>query len=255
MRDLAFLDLETTGLDPARHEILEIGVVRVRGDSLAELDRLGLRVRPEHLETADPAALALNGYSDAAWADAASLSEALRRLALLLDGTYLAGHNVAFDRAFLDAAWARTGVARPNVDHHLLDTASLAWPLLTAGVVDSLSLGKLGEQLGLEGGTPHRALDDAERSLALARLLLPNMGLMTRVMALRADEHAIVTALLERIEAGRADYGPWRVDDGRDYTEEALQELLDGMAYVAAGIVRLGAKRRLQRLEQAREEA
>lgn len=38
MSDLAFLDLETTGLDPARHEIIEAAVVRVDGRTLEELD-------------------------------------------------------------------------------------------------------------------------------------------------------------------------------------------------------------------------
>ncbi|MDF1524584.1 MAG: hypothetical protein P1P87_17415, partial [Trueperaceae bacterium] len=52
----------------------------------------------------------------------------------LLEGALLAGHNIAFDRTFLDAAWRSTGVPVPKLDHHSIDTATLAWPLLVAGL-------------------------------------------------------------------------------------------------------------------------
>ena len=244
MRPLAFIDLETTGLDPARHEILEIGVIRVHGDTLEEIDHTDVRVRPEHLERADPRALALGGYSEKAWMDAASLSEALDWIAPLLEGATLAGHNVWFDRAFLDAAWRRTGVTPPEMDHHVLDTATLAWPLMAVGLVDSVSLAPVCERLGIDGSEPHRALADAERSLALARCLLPEAQLVTRIRALEADERAVVETIIERVDAARASYGPWRTDDGRSYPHEALLEVLDGMAYLAGELVRLGKGRR-----------
>ena len=186
MRDLAFIDLETTGLDPSRHEILEIGVIRVRGDGLAEIDRTDVRVRPQRIETADPKALGLNGYSPSAWENAASLAEALEWVAPLLEATTLCGHNVAFDCAFLDAAWRSTGIAPPDPDHHTLDTATLAWPLLHTGLVDSLSLSAVCDALGIELGPAHRALTDARRSLEVARRLLPG----ARERAMRAAQCA-----------------------------------------------------------------
>ena len=173
MKPLVFLDLETTGLDPSRHEILEIGAIRVDGESFHETARLELRVLPERIEAADPDALAMNGYSPATWRDALPLKTALSSLSPLLDGCQLAGHNVCFDRSFLEAAWRRTGVTPPKMDHHILDTASLAWPLLGAGIVDSLSLSTVCRRFGISTERSHRALSDAERSLKLARVLLP----------------------------------------------------------------------------------
>ena len=243
MRDIAFIDLETSGLDPARHEILEIGVIRVQGVGFAEIDRTDVRVHPRHIETADPAALAINGYSAKAWEDAASLAEALEWIAPLLDGVVLAGHNVAFDKAFLDAAWRDTGVTRPEMDHHVLDTATFAWPLAAAGLVDSLSLAPVCAALGIDDRDPHRALADADRSLDVARILLPEVHLLTRIRALEADERLLVDTIVERIDASRPGYGPWRVDDGRNYPHEALLEALDGMAYLAAELVRIGRHR------------
>lgn len=240
MRPLAFVDVETTGLDLTRHEILEIGVVVADPRTLETREMLDVRVRPQRIEDADPAALAINGWCPEAWADAVPLDVALDRIKPLLDGALIAGHNVAFDRSFLDAAWRATCVAPPESDHHALDTATLAWPLLAVGLVDSLSLGPVCKQFGIDVGEPHRALADARRSLEVARCLLPEAGLITRVRALEADERALVETILARIDAGRADYGPWNTDDGRDYPREALAEVLDALNYCAAELVRIG---------------
>ena len=165
MRDLAFIDLETTGLDPGRHEILEIGVVVADARTLETRGMFDVRVRPGRMDDADPVALGINGWSAEAWRDAVPLDVALVRAKPFLDGAMLGGHNVSFDRTFLDAAWRSTGVAPPETDHHVLDTATLAWPLLAVGLVDSLSLDPICEQLGIDVGEPHRALTDARRSL------------------------------------------------------------------------------------------
>lgn len=68
--------------------------------------------------------------------------------------------------------------------------------------------------------------------------------LLARIQSLAADECAIVEAIVARIDAGRREYGPWRTDDGRDYPREAMAEVLDGLSYCAAEIVRLQRARR-----------
>ncbi len=59
------------------------------------------------------------------------------------------------------------------------------------------------------------------------------------IETLPTDEKAIITALLDRLQLGRKTYGSWRVDDGRDYRQEALLEVLDSLHYCAAELVRL----------------
>ncbi len=240
MRPLAFIDLETTGLNPAKHEILEVGVIVADPRTLEIRGMLDVRVRPGRIEDADPVALGINGWSAEAWKDAVPLDIAMVRIKPLLEGALLAGHNVAFDRGFLDAAWRSTGVVPPKMDHLLLDTATLAWPLLALGLVESLSLDPVCRQLGIDVTNPHRALPDARRSLEVARCLLPEAGLITRVRALEADERALVEMILGRIDEGRKDYGPWDSDDGRDYPTEALAEVIDALNYCGAELVRLG---------------
>lgn len=66
--------------------------------------------------------------------------------------------------------------------------------------------------------------------------------LLALIMALEADERAMVETLLERLHQGRREYGPWQVDDGRDNPREALEEVVDALNYCAAELVRLRRK-------------
>ena len=58
--DLCFVDVETTGLDPVRHELIELAAVRVDRHTLEPLDHVSVKVRPERLADADPKALEVN---------------------------------------------------------------------------------------------------------------------------------------------------------------------------------------------------
>lgn len=167
--DLAFVDVETTGLDPAVHEIIELAVVRV-GWSLRSPQFWSTKVRPERIEDASPEALEINGYTPEGWADALALEDALRKATPLLEDATIAGHNPDFDWRFLSRGYASAGLRIPEVDYHRLDTASLAW-LTKADPLDSVSLDDTCARLGLDRGPSHRALSDAFASLAVAKRL------------------------------------------------------------------------------------
>jgi hypothetical protein len=77
----------------------------------------------------------------------------------------------------------------------------------------------------------------------------PAEVLTRRILALANDECLILESLLARLELGQHQYGPWILDDGRDYPAEAYEEVLDGMHYCAAEIVR---QRRLSRARRRR---
>ena len=67
---VVFLDVETTGLDPRAHEIVEIAIVALDGQVL-----LDTKVKPQNIEAASPRALEINGYNEADWADAPTFDE------------------------------------------------------------------------------------------------------------------------------------------------------------------------------------
>ena len=90
-----FLDLETTGLDPARDEILEIGILDDDGEIL--LDSL---VRPERHQTW-PAAQCINCIAPADVAEAPPLAALRPRIIETVAGTRVVIYNASFDSGFL----------------------------------------------------------------------------------------------------------------------------------------------------------
>ena len=73
------------------------------------------------------------------------------------------------------------------------------------------------------------------------------MLISQRIAQLGPDERKIIELLLERLEEGRSSYGDWNVGDGRDYVAEALDEVLDGLHYCAAALIRLTGCRGIYR--------
>lgn len=167
--DLVFLDVETTGLDHAVHEILEVAAIRVTADLDHVLATYSTKVTPARLHTASPEALAVNGYAPETWTDSIPLVDALIALWPLLEGAVPAGHNVGFDLGFLEAAAREMGQWKLPTDYHRLDTASLGWLLVTAGDSTSWSLGAVCDALGVKRDREHTALDDALAALQVAR--------------------------------------------------------------------------------------
>lgn len=107
---ISFLDLEMTGLESTKHEIIEVGLVKVSQPDLKILEEWEVKVKPEHIETADPESLKISGYDEEKWKSSISLKETMEKLAPKVKGTILAGFNVACDYSFLDSAVTRTGI-------------------------------------------------------------------------------------------------------------------------------------------------
>ena len=156
---ISFLDLEMTGLEGHRHEIVEIGLVKASQPDLKILETWEIKVRPEKLSEADPIALKISGYDKEKWKDAVSLKEAMEALSFKISGTILAGWNVPVDYSFLDAAVTRTGI-RLDFHKHVLDVNSFAAGKLglDKGFSGQTRISKI---LGVKVETEHSALPDA----------------------------------------------------------------------------------------------
>lgn len=156
----AFLDLEMSGLEPMRHEILEIAVVRVSQPDLAVLEEWSVLVKPEHIETADPVSLKMIEYSEERWKDAVPLQEAMEMFVEKTRSHIVAGWNVAYDWAFLEVAMGKTGT-RSSIHKRVLDVMSFAYGKLGQDrPLSDMGLAKTAKGLGITLERHHHALDD-----------------------------------------------------------------------------------------------
>ena len=154
MRTLIALDLETTGLDPEREAVIEIGAVRFRGPRVE--DQWSTLINPGR--PIPPFISELTGIDDGMVARAPRLSEVLGALVEFVGDAPLIGHNVGFDLAFL----RRKGVLEFNEAHDTLEMASVLLPTAAR-----YGLASLASELGVPVTASHRALDDAQTTRLL----------------------------------------------------------------------------------------
>ncbi len=157
-RPLAFVDVETTGLDPDVHEIVEIAIVEQHHDG--RLTEWSSKVIPLHIERAHPRALEVNGYNDEDWAGAPTFAEIADEVHERLRGRVMVGHNIHFDLSFIKNELGRCGVS-PRIGYHFIDTIGLSFVWLAPQGLPNLRLDTIRERLDLSKVGAHGALKDA----------------------------------------------------------------------------------------------
>jgi DNA polymerase-3 subunit epsilon len=107
--DLSFvvLDLETTGLNPHKDEILAIGAIRMRGPRILVGETFYSLIQPERRAWAET--IPLHHILPDDVATAPSLAAILPELTVFCTGSVLAGYSVLLDRAFLTAGRPEAG--------------------------------------------------------------------------------------------------------------------------------------------------
>jgi predicted DnaQ family exonuclease/DinG family helicase len=200
--EYAALDLETTGLDPARDRVIEVGAVAFTPDGISgTLERLvdPGRAVPETV-------LRLTGIRQEELRGAASPRVALQELADFIRGRQPVGHGARLDVDFLLAA----GLWDPALE--ILDTLDVARILLPGAASHSLPL--LAIELGFSQPRPHRALDDADATRQLLLRLRDEAasldeGLKESMLALVAPyEWSVARFFADSLSAPHPDPAP-----------------------------------------------
>jgi DNA polymerase-3 subunit epsilon len=156
--EFCVLDVETTGLDLARDDIVSYGVALVAQARIPCGQVEYRRVRPSRPVSA--AALAVHGLRSVDLAGAPSITDQLDDLIGLLSGRAPVAHAAWVERAFLNRALRPRGL---RLGRRVIDTAAL----LRAGRIASADSGRepnleeAAQRLGLPVHTPHHALGDA----------------------------------------------------------------------------------------------
>ncbi len=162
--DFVAVDVETTGLKPVTHRVIEIGMARYCGGQLA--DRYSQLVDPSR--RLPQYITKLTGIRDADFEGAPTFADVAPDVEAFIGDDMIVGHNVEFDIRFLSAELKRAG--RQTIVNDRLDTMSLSTALLRD--IRRPSLDKIAKTLGLAPRKLHRALDDAELTSRCALLLL-----------------------------------------------------------------------------------
>ncbi len=106
-RSLAFIDLETTGINVSTDRIVELSVLKISPNGNEEW--LSTRVNPEM--SIPPKSTAIHGIKDEDVADAPVFKEVAKKLAMFLEGCDLAGYNaIKFDIPVLAEEFLRVNI-------------------------------------------------------------------------------------------------------------------------------------------------
>lgn len=163
------LDLETTGLEPGRDEIIEIGAVKFRGTEV--LETYQTLVKPRQVL---PVKISrLTGIAASELVDAPAFNAIGADLVRFLKSYPIVGHSIGGDLRFLAAQNLR--INQPSYD--TFDLATLLVPQLP-----SYSLSSLAAHLQIPHPDAHRALADADVSRQVF------IGLLDKMAALSAGE-------------------------------------------------------------------
>jgi len=191
------IDVETTGLDSASDEIIEVAATRFQNGELT--DSFRSFVKPSH--SLDPFITQLTGITDDDLRDAPLFSGIAESFRDFLGDDPLVGHNVEFDLGFLRAAGLgayrgrSTGNPFAFSRTHVVDTATLGrvfWPELS-----SFSLRSLTKAFGIQSKRSHRALDDAQATGELLSQMMAEIP--GRVWhSLAADLHRLIASTTHR---------------------------------------------------------
>ena len=167
-RPLVVVDVETTGLTPLRHQVIELGAVKVVDGQITEtFHRL---VKPTRAISA--ATVRITGIKEEELVDGVAERDLWELFFAFADGAVLAAHNARFDMGFLRQGFRQL---HPEGDFEpiVLDTLGLARAVLPG--LKSYGLGPLSDHYKIPLSQHHRALADAEATAHLALRLLRDL--------------------------------------------------------------------------------
>lgn len=178
---MIILDLETTGLDPLKNQIIEIGALDFENPS----NQFYQTCKIDDTAEVDPAALEINGYNYSNLTDTRKMS--LKQIILnfkewlkSIDDKTIAGQNVDFDITFLNVSFKRFNanfaLGRRKIDLHSLTYSQFKVLGLNPPLKDgfsNLSGDHIMEYVGLpKEPRPHTAMNGVKyEAEAFSRLI------------------------------------------------------------------------------------
>lgn len=162
INDYVSIDIETTGLDPKKDRIIEIGAVRVRDGNILEIKNWLINPRCELSDFIKD----LTKINEEMLADAPFIDEVILEVIEFCKEDIIIGHNIMMDYSFLK----RNAVNRRlSFEKSGIDTLKLARVIFAD--MEKKNLGFLCDALGISMENKHRAADDALATVKLFELM------------------------------------------------------------------------------------
>lgn len=152
--NFAYLDVETTGLDPLRGDkICEIAILKIRNnevvDSFETLVNPGISI--------PPSSIAIHGIVDEMVEDSPYFQDIRKDVERILNNSVIIAHNAPFDLKFVDMELHHT--TELSAKNIILDTLGIARKFYS---FPSNNLGEIAKNLGIPTYGYHRAMADVQ---------------------------------------------------------------------------------------------
>ena|SRR3989344_4311089 len=171
--EFTVFDVETSGLNPEKDDVLEIAALKLRGQEV--ISRLELLAQPtkaipleaEKVHGLNEIYLLVNGES---------IDSVIKKFLEFLGGSIVVGHNIReFDWLFI--LYYTKRFKWPQPENKIIDTLELSRKLLS---LSNNSLTSVANYFGFEHKDAHRAMPDVEMNarvfIKLMELLLNQKG-------------------------------------------------------------------------------
>ena len=164
----AFLDVETTGLDPlSGDKVCEIAVIKAIDNQIA--DEFVTLVNPGR--TIPERAVSIHGITDTMVTSAPLFRDIANDLLDFLSDTVIVAHNAKFDLEFLRMELGNLSLSLP--DNDVVDTLSIARRYYN---FPSNSLGDIAKNVGVLVDKQHRALADVTTTKDILQFFLKDLA-------------------------------------------------------------------------------
>lgn len=175
------MDIETTGLTPDIHDIIDICLVETNRKGV-EIKRHSTKIKPNHnwKQFAEARAMEVNHYTEEGWTEASDIHEVENKIIQVFGsaankGEILipAGWNIPFDIMFVKEKfnlWDDESRKRVKLHHHPLDLMGLGWNYIKDQAKANLEM--LCDRLGVKIENAHTAEGDVNACIECYKRLL-----------------------------------------------------------------------------------
>ncbi|MCL5667371.1 MAG: 3'-5' exonuclease [Patescibacteria group bacterium] len=181
-KDLLLVDLEMTGLDASRHEIIQMAALLLDKKTLEEKEAFNSYIKPRHWKRRDPQSMKVNRITWEQLKNAPSLQKAIGDFDLLF------GHDVVLsyyggpvDMDFLRAAYKKIH-KKFKFDYHYFNLWGLFYGYLAARnklknkkKFTGFALDDFMEDFKIKSSSRHDALEDCRIEAEILRKVIANI--------------------------------------------------------------------------------